>query len=302
MGSNFKQLLDGLLLGDGTIKFDNYKYKKYFSFKVTSKDKNFLEWIDKQFKNFKIINSWISEDMRNNTHSLYFYINSCPYPELIKLRSRWYVEREGMNALKIIPKDLELTPMVILHWYLGDGSLNRHKNDNRVPAIVLATNCFLEKDIDFLILKLKELNLSFYKVRYKSGFTGKDCGYCIYSKTQDATPFRFFKLIGLECPKEIADCITGNKGPGANTHYFKDKWPTEDDWLKIISNVKGIGEVIKRRRLELNISRNEINKKLGAGKDYLRKIEYGVRFPSVARFREISSRLNLNINDLTGSP
>ncbi|MBU3896722.1 MAG: helix-turn-helix domain-containing protein [Nanoarchaeota archaeon] len=287
-------ILNGTLLGDASILLSNYKYKKYFSFKLTAKDKSFLEWVDKQFKSFKITNSWISKDVRNNTHALYFYINSCPYPELIKLRSKWYIEREGMCMQKIIPKNLEITPIVLLHWYLGDGSLNRHKDDSRVPAIVLATNCFLDEDLDFLILKLKELNLNFYKVKYKSGFTGKECGYCLYSKTQDGTPFRFFKLIGFECPKEIRNYITGNKGPGAKIHYFRDKWPIEDEWIRIVSNVNGIGKIIKERRLKLNISRNEINDKLGTGNDYMRKIEYGVRFPRVEKLKKIMKILSID--------
>jgi DNA-binding transcriptional regulator YiaG len=288
-------ILNGTLLGDACILFDNYKYKKYFVYKITAKGQIFLFWLNSIFKTFQINNSWITEDKRNNTISLYFYINNCPYTELMKLRDKWYRERKGKPAQKIIPRDLKLTPTVILHWYLGDGSLIRRKNNSvNVPYIVLATNAFSKEDIDFLIQKLKELNLNFYPVKYKSGFTKKESGYCLYSKTQDGTPFRFFKLIGFECPKEIANCSTGRKGIYHEEKFFKDKWPTEEDWIKILSNVKGIGKSIKERREQINMSRKELTELLKVGKSYIRSIESGNRKPSVNKLRAILKTLDLN--------
>jgi DNA-binding XRE family transcriptional regulator len=289
-----KSILEGTLLGDGCIKFDNYNYSKYLSYKITAKDRSFLEWIEKIFLNFKI-RCWITVDNKKlNINSLYFYINKCPFPEFLLLREKWYIERLNKHAQKIIPKDLKLNSTVLLHWYLGDGCLIRRKNDeNRVPFIVLATNTFSKEDVDFLIQKLKELNLNFYPVKYKSGFTKKASGYCLYSNTQDGTPFRFFKLMG-ECPKEIANCSTGRKGIYHEEKFFRDKWPTEDDWIKILSNNKEIGKTIKERRQELNMSRKELTKLLGVNKDYIRKIENGRRNTSVSKFRKILNILNLD--------
>jgi DNA-binding XRE family transcriptional regulator len=297
MSMNLNEVINGTLLGDASIKFDNYKYKKYFSYKITAKDRKFLYYLDFILRKYKL-KTWITfENKMLNTYALYFYINSCPHKQFLKLRDKWYITKNN-KSIKIIPKDLQLTPTVLLHWYLGDGSLPRRKNDkNRVPSIVLATNCFLKNDIDFLIKKLKELNLNFYPVKYKSGFTGKECGYCLYSRTQDGTPFRFFRMIG-ECPKEITNCITGSKGLGSNVHYFKDKWPTEDDWIKILSNVKGIGRIIKERRIEMDISRKELTKLLKVNKDYIRKIEYGKRNPSVRKFKKVLKALNINTSYL----
>ena len=288
-------ILNGTLLGDACILFDNYKYKKYFVYKITAKGQIFLFWLNFIFKTFQINNSWITEDKRNNNFSLCFYINNCKYSELMKLREKWYIEKHGKYAQKIIPRDLQLNSTVLLYWYLGDGSLIRRKNNSvNVPYIVLATNAFSKEDIDFLIQKLKELNLNFYPVKYKSGFTKKESGYCLYSKTQDGTPFRFFKLIGLECPKEIANCSTGRKGIYHEEKFFKDKWPTEKDWIKILSNVKGIGKSIKERREQINMSRKELTKLLKVGKSYIRSIESGNRNPSVNKLRAILKTLDLN--------
>ena len=172
--------------------------------------------------------------------------------------------------------------------------MGRRKNDeNRVPFIVLATNCFSKEDIDFLIKKLTELDLNFYPVKYKGGFTGKECGYCLYSKTEDGTPFRFFKLIGLECPKEISNCSTGRKGIYHEEKFFKDKWPNEEDWIKILSNVKEIGPILREKRLQLNLSQNQFGRKVGMRRENIRDVELSKRHFKVENFRKILNSLDL---------
>jgi hypothetical protein len=67
-----------------------------------------------------------------------------------------------VKTIKTVTKDLKLTQLLYSFGIFGDGSLIRRKNDrNRVPFIVLATNTFLKEDINFLIQKLKELDLNF---------------------------------------------------------------------------------------------------------------------------------------------
>jgi hypothetical protein len=282
------EIINGSLLGDGSIRSQN---GKYFSFKITGKDLNYIEWLQQLFKNFGI-KCWITQD-HLGVFSAWFYINSCPYHKFISLRSDWYGSKNGKTR-KIIPKELELTPKTILFWYLGDGCLIRRKSDkNRVPFIVLATNCFSKEDIDFLIKKLEELNLNFYPVKYKSGFTGKESGYCLYSKTRDGTPYRFFKLIGLECPKEIANCSTGRKGIYHEEKFFRNKWPNEEDWIKILSNVKEVGPILREKRLQLNLSQNQFGRKVGMRRENIRDVELSKRHFGVGNFRKILNSLDL---------
>jgi hypothetical protein len=37
------ETINGTLLGDACIKFDNYNYSKYFVYKLTAKDRNFVK-------------------------------------------------------------------------------------------------------------------------------------------------------------------------------------------------------------------------------------------------------------------
>jgi len=120
---------------------------------------------------------------------------------------------------------------------------------------------FFKKDINTLVEKLKKLGLNFYPIEYTSGFSkGKKCGYCLYSKTEDGTPFRFFKLIDFKCPKEIAICTTGGKGIYKEEKFFKDKWPTDEDWIKILSNIKEIGPILRRKKIRIRIIPKSVSK------------------------------------------
>lgn len=78
-------------------------------------------------------------------------------------RPRWYP-----NGTKSVPKDIQLTPIVCLYWYLGDGGL--HYCKSKFKGVRLCTNAFLISDIDFLRGKL--LDLGFRSFREKKGVIG----------------------------------------------------------------------------------------------------------------------------------
>jgi hypothetical protein len=142
---NLLDIIRGSLLSDASIKLESYKNSKYFTFRLTAKDKNYLEWVRRIFNHFKI-HCWITHDNKvSNVYSLCFYINTSPRhfsQELLNLRDKWYKKVNG-KTVKTIPRDLELTPTTLLFWYLGDGSLIRRKNDDtRVPPLFLLPTPF----------------------------------------------------------------------------------------------------------------------------------------------------------------
>jgi DNA-binding XRE family transcriptional regulator len=287
-------IINGTLLSDASIRV--WK-NKYYYYSLNAKDKTFLEWVKKIFEQFKIPTYIVVNNKVSNVFSLGFYINARHYLELLFLRDKWYKKVNG-KTVKTVPRDLKLTPTTLLFWYLGDGSLIRRKNDDtRVPPIVFATNSFLKADVEFLCEKLKELGLSFYIVKDSSlrGFRKeRKTEYLLHSSTQDGTPFRFFKLIGFKCPKEIANCITGRKGKFHELHYFKDKWPNKEDWIKILSNVKEVGPILRERRLELGLSQNQLAKKIGIRRENIRDVELGKRNFGVENFRKVLNALKIN--------
>ncbi|MBI3412822.1 MAG: hypothetical protein HY051_01950 [Candidatus Aenigmarchaeota archaeon] len=287
-------IINGSLLGDGCIKSDK---EKYFTFQYTAKDKNFLENLKEKLGRFGI-KCWITVD-NPGIFKLAFYINTCPYKEFMNLRKEWYTKQNGKTQ-KILPDELELTPTTLFYWYIGDGCLVRRKNDeNRVPTICLATNCFDEKDLQFLLQKLKEQNLNFYANKCGSGFNeDKDGGYALYSNVEDGTPLRFFQTIGLECPRQISNCSTGRKGIDHRERFFCDKWPTEDDWIKILSNEKRIGKFLREKRFEMKLTQKQMGNKIGMRRENIRDVELKKRNFCVKNFRKVLSATGISTDYL----
>jgi len=81
--------INGNLLGDSSIRIWKSKWGNYYYYKQTAKDKRFLEW-QKKFLDKNNFHSYVSLDNKSTgCFVLGFYINNCPYPELMKLRDKW---------------------------------------------------------------------------------------------------------------------------------------------------------------------------------------------------------------------
>ncbi|MCD6483078.1 MAG: helix-turn-helix domain-containing protein [Candidatus Aenigmarchaeota archaeon] len=291
------EIINGALLGDGTIQ---EKDGKYFYFRYVAKDKKLIEWVMKLLKNNGIKKCYIVHDNKiSDTWSVGFYINTQEYSgKIIELVEQWYIKLPNGKRFKVLPKNIELTPLTMLLWYIGDGSLIRHKNPNRVPWIVLATNNFSKEDVNFLISKLKQLDMNFYAVRMKSGFHKGYAGYSLFSRAGNATPFNFFKYIGLKPPKEIANAIVGKRG--SKIYRVKDKFPTEDDWIKMLSNVPSIGKLlnVKKKRIEMGLTQKQLADIIGVSREMVRDFENGKRNMSLERFERLVSEMQISLSNL----
>jgi len=190
----FKQVLDGLLLGDGSLA----KPKSLNSnscYQHTDKHKNYIEWLRQQFIDEGLECGKIYEKVNEKGFkpgSIAFYFSTRKYPCLTEQYHRWY-----RNGKKIIPKDLKLTPTVVLHWYIGDGSLIKPSKGK--PFIHFATNCFTFEEVNFLVEQLNKLGLKAYLRTGTEYKTKKKFPYIALSvkSTQD-----FFDFVG-SCPKPI---------------------------------------------------------------------------------------------------
>jgi len=71
------------------------------------------------------------------------------YVEMQAERARWYPD-----GTKIVPRDLRLTPLVVAHWFAGDGTYNTN------GTLTFCTNSFSADEVDFLIERLAtDLNI-----------------------------------------------------------------------------------------------------------------------------------------------
>lgn len=115
----FISFINGLLLGDGCIVF--VKDKKSCWYGHSDKNKEYLEWLKKCFNSFGIKCSDIRPHT-NNTWSM----KTMSYRNFVEIRNTWYPEGK-----KVIPK-IELTPITLFNWYIGDGSYDKKSKSKKV--------------------------------------------------------------------------------------------------------------------------------------------------------------------------
>ena len=148
-----KQFIYGELLGDGHLT-EGSRYACLFSY--ASKYKKYLEWLSSQLNNYGIKQSG-KIYKRNIKGKNYYQYFSKSYPEFKKIRKIFYP-----NNIKIIPNKINITPLLLRQWYIGDGSLIKVKKRNKgneKPYIRIATLGYNKEDLEIIIIKLCKLNL-----------------------------------------------------------------------------------------------------------------------------------------------
>lgn len=169
--------INGELLGDGCLK----SYSPYSAkFQYSSKYLEYCEYIRDTLKSFGIKQSGKIYKRYHKKYKNYDYnYHSLDYAELLYIYKQWYPKGK-----KIVPRDIELSPLKIRQWMIGDGSLV-HRKDGR-PYIKLATSGFMASDVRWLVKQLvklgfkatrqssnNEIGISAYSVRDFLNYMGK---------------------------------------------------------------------------------------------------------------------------------
>lgn len=170
---------NGELLGDGNLS-SRSPYSARFAY--TSKYIEYAEYVRDTLESFGIEQSGIIRRKYHKDLDCYTYhYRSLSYVELLPIRKKWYP-----NGKKIIPRDLELTPLTLRQEYIGDGLLY-HAHNGR-PNISLYTCGFNISDVEWLIKQLIELE-------FKATRRPSDNSICISAYSAKD----FLNYIG-ECP------------------------------------------------------------------------------------------------------
>jgi len=150
--------IDGELLGDGCL-FSESIYSA--SFKYTSKYFEYINYISDTLKSFGIKQAGkITKYYYKNLDTYDYRYSSLAYSELLPIYKQWYIDRK-----KIVPKDINLTPLVLRQHFIGDGSLEHPKTENGRPRIRLYTCGFSIFDVNWLV---QELTKSGFKTMRQS--------------------------------------------------------------------------------------------------------------------------------------
>jgi len=151
--------INGELLGDGCLASQSLCSAH---FQYGSKYLEYIKHISDTLTSYNInqlgnIRKYCNKEWGNYSYSY----SSSNYAELYPIYKQWYPEGK-----KIIPKDIELTPLTCRQWYIGDGSLDCQKKQK--PCIKLATCGFTISDVNWIIKELTKLGFKAMRQKYNN--------------------------------------------------------------------------------------------------------------------------------------
>lgn len=205
-----REVIYGELLGDGCLAYASHTDGINARFQYTTSKKEYAEYLRQllislnpsEVKYSLVGTGFDTLDMQPRFDRYSFKTET--NVSLTKIYRYFYP-----NGVKIVPKDIELTPVVCLHWYIGDGCLVTNKKTNQ-QFIELETQGFSEEDINILIEKMYQNGFEFLK--RKDGISKKlNQKYKLVLKSKFTT--KFLKYIGecqVECYKYKWNIIDSN--------------------------------------------------------------------------------------------
>ncbi len=154
------EALDGFLLGDGHIDqtsgrasrlsctVQHGEFGRYLLSHFTRYDPKWRQRNIHSIRYQKALSQWSGETKSDKC--------------FLDQRKRWYP-----RGIKRVPKDVRLTPLSLLLWYLGDGSYAFQKG-----YIFLHTQGFETEDVRFLCLKLEKLGVNCHRDKKNKIYIG----------------------------------------------------------------------------------------------------------------------------------
>lgn len=149
-------MINGCLLGDGSIELSHNRKTAHFSFKQSLKNKDRVEEVSDILDDLsgKISMTHSLAPIRTKNGIVYddtlihyaYRVRSKSSLIFYELRELWYP-----NGKKRVPSNLEMNWVIFSHWYQDDGynQSNRHR-------IRLSTEGFVRDDVEFLQFLLWE--------------------------------------------------------------------------------------------------------------------------------------------------
>jgi len=148
------EALEGEMLGDGCMPMNTNSVNARFEYGVASKPHR--DWVADRLMSFGLS---VSREHRIRNGFDKYRLATKSYTDLTKIRERWYTGDPGtgastMNEGKMVPDDIAVTPTVLLHWHLGDGTWCEQNHQIR-----LATQGFTDSGRQILVDALSDVGI-----------------------------------------------------------------------------------------------------------------------------------------------
>lgn len=149
-----KEILNGLMLGDGGL--EKHKNCMNPSLRITRvyTDLEYLLYNAEVFQNYltskSITECYETYDKRTGKKYFSSRLRTKCSEDFLPFYKKWYPEGK-----KIIPKDLELTPLTIAIWIADDGHISNPGQRKNLLNLKFSTHGFSEDEVYFLSTLLK---------------------------------------------------------------------------------------------------------------------------------------------------
>ena len=155
-----RNLLIGMLLGDGTISNNNV-----FKIAHSESQKEYLEWKVKQLKEAGIRNNGVKSYIKTKGYTIgvpvyYTQLNTIPFIKV--LRKVFYKEKKILGNRKLLNR---LDAKGIAIWYMDDGHINIRKTKDGRPMgfYIKISTCEPKQEVQTIIDFFKEQwDINFY--------------------------------------------------------------------------------------------------------------------------------------------
>jgi len=151
--------IDGLLLGDGCI-FPN-RYFTSAQYKHSDKHPSYIIWLANELENMGF-------DVSFKHYNRASRLSTLNYRDLMVIRQRWYPEGQ-----KRVPHDINIYPITLFNWYIGDGNYHPPASDGGGEQVSIAME-YDEQGKDLLRTKLHELGIP--NTNHKTGIYIRSVG------------------------------------------------------------------------------------------------------------------------------
>jgi hypothetical protein len=153
------EAIDGFVLGDGGINPNAKKTAARLKCHVEYQD--FCAYMMSFFNPYQA--TWGKYSQTSMKQGFVWTGMTSFHPDIYQQYLRWYpfVESRGKND-KQPPDDVRITPLSVLIWYLGDGTLIDDEKNNTF-IMRLSTDSFIPERVDFLASKLMEKGIACHR-------------------------------------------------------------------------------------------------------------------------------------------
>ena len=217
------EIINGALLGDGSVIKPKNGLNTYFSY--ASKSEEHVRAVCTELEDYVSPGFYykyeeIYDKRTNKSYSRYSF-RTQTNPTFTEIYNTWYKDN-----IKIVPKNLVLTPLTCLIWYLGDGTLAKHPTKTK-DHILLCTDSFTKEDIEkYLLPQLSNFSATLVEHGYNQyRIHIPHIGPCPVKDYEHKWNVQEYKRKPLryepEIEKQIIQAYEDGCSPGTIANYFQ---------------------------------------------------------------------------------